>query len=115
MGEISRDEFNATMIRLYQTIDSGFAGTHERLDVLNGRTGRNEVDVGRLDARVTNLEEGVFEQPQRRAEDMDATLSTVGKQLPPKFVFALILIGLAGVFEGLRHLVPSLIRLLVAP
>lgn len=57
--------------RLYQTMDAGFAGVHQRLDVLNGRTAKGEIADAELRSRVTNLEKEVFALPRR--EDSKAS------------------------------------------
>lgn len=54
---ISREEFTAFTTRLYETIDDGFAGTHRRLDALNGRIGKNEVDIAAHEVRLDTLDE----------------------------------------------------------
>lgn len=46
MGDISRDEFN----RLYETLDGGFRGIHDRLDRQNGRIGQTEQKIAVLEA-----------------------------------------------------------------
>lgn len=62
----SRDE----MGRLYTTMDAGFKGVHDRLDVLNGRTLKGEIDRENLRTRVVGLEKEVFHNPRRREEDV---------------------------------------------
>lgn len=54
MSDISRDEFE----RLYQTIDAGFKGVHERLDTQNGRVGRVEQKVAVLEDRSNGSGKG---------------------------------------------------------
>lgn len=65
----SRAEFKAFTDRIYQQMDDGFTGVHDRLDVLNGRTGKGEVADAELRQRITGVEKEVFNEPRRRATD----------------------------------------------
>lgn len=65
----SREEFKAFTERIYRQMDDGFGGVHERLDVLNGRTGKGEVADAELRQRVTSVEKEVFDGPRRRSGD----------------------------------------------
>lgn len=38
----------------------GFAGVHARQDITNGRVGRSEVEIGKQDVRLKNIEREVF-------------------------------------------------------
>ena len=67
----SREEFE----RLYTSMDAGFKGIHDRLDTLNGRTGKGEVSDAEIRQRVTSLEKEVFTMPRRRASDSDGRIS----------------------------------------
>lgn len=52
----------------------GFSRTHARLDLLNGRVGKSEVEIGRLQERVKTLFARVFDRRyhERRGEHGDA-------------------------------------------
>lgn len=69
MNGPSREEFTAFTDRLYETTDAGFKGVHTRLDVLNGRTLKGEIDRENLRTRVVSLEKEIFSEPRRRATD----------------------------------------------
>lgn len=45
---------------LTEQIRDGFKGVHERQDVTNGRVGKGEVELGRQDTRLTNMERELF-------------------------------------------------------
>lgn len=66
---LGRDEFTATMGRLYQTTDDGFKGVHARLDVLNGRVGTGERERSDLMSRMNTVEKEVFPGYRRRRDD----------------------------------------------
>jgi hypothetical protein len=68
-GTLTRDEFKATMDRLYDTTDQGFKAMNERLDQLNGRTLKGEIADAELRTRVTSLEKELFSRPRRRRQD----------------------------------------------
>lgn len=111
MAEISRDEFQATIDRLYTVIATGFEGVHDRLDQLNGRTRTNEVGIDRLGLRVSLMEKDVADHPRRRSGDFDHP--SLLARLPDKVIWALLLVGLAGISESVQHLLPDLVRLLL--
>jgi hypothetical protein len=52
MSEVSRGEFQMLM----QMLRDGFDGTHRRLDILNGRIGKNEQNVATVMERTNGLE-----------------------------------------------------------
>ncbi len=56
MGEVTGEELRDMRDTVLETVREGFDRTHQRLDVLNGRVGKNEVDTGRHDIRLTVLE-----------------------------------------------------------
>lgn len=60
------------MQRLYETMDAGFKGIHDRLDAQNGRVGKGEVADAELRQRMTSLEKEVFSQPRRRFTDVES-------------------------------------------
>lgn len=64
-----REEFTAAIDRLDESIRDGFEGTHRRLDAINGRVGRAEIEQARQDQRLKVLEHAVF--PRRRRDDPD--------------------------------------------
>jgi hypothetical protein len=64
-----REEFTAFTNRVYQAIEHGFSDINDRLDVLNGRTGKNEVVAGELGVRIKNVEHELFRTPRRRHTD----------------------------------------------
>jgi hypothetical protein len=97
----SRAEFTAFCDRLYEQMDAGFNGVHERLDTLNGRTGKGEVADAELRARITSVEKEVFNEPRRRSGDTPA---------PPLFTKregALVALGIGVVGALLKVLLLS--------
>lgn len=66
----SREEFAAFTTRIYQQMDDGFSGVHDRLDTLNGRTGKGEVERENHRTRIVNLEKEIFAAPRRRSGDV---------------------------------------------
>ncbi len=48
--------------QILDEVRSGNDRTHERLDVLNGRVGRGEVQAGKHDERLKNVEYEVFDR-----------------------------------------------------
>ncbi len=69
----SREEFAAFTGRLYKTIDDGFAAINDRLDIVNGRTGKSEVEIGKLDIRLSSAEQKLF---RRRQDEDSGTIQT---------------------------------------
>jgi hypothetical protein len=71
-----RDTLSAQSARdraaLAEQFERGISGMHERLDTLNGRVGRGEVQGGEHGVRLVNLEREVFKR-QRAGSDSDAT------------------------------------------
>lgn len=90
----------AEVERLYQTMDAGFKGTHDRLDVLNGRTLRGEVAHAEIRTRVINLEHEIF-----RSRRDDASPHGISKRDGALAAFALaVIVALLRVLEvvGMR-------------
>jgi len=63
----SRAEFTAAWDRIERQLVEGFRGVNVRLDAMNGRVTDGEVELGRHDQRLTNVEHEVF--PRRRRDD----------------------------------------------
>lgn len=70
---LSREEFTAFTTRIYQQMDDGFSGVHERLDTLNGRTGKGEVERENHRTRIVSLEKEIFSEPRRRSTDVQTS------------------------------------------
>lgn len=72
----SRPEYTAFVERIYHTMEAGFKQINERLDVLNGRTGKSEISDAEIRARVVSLEKEVFREKRsgadRRHDDREA-------------------------------------------
>lgn len=69
--EISRDEFYRAIDALRDDLKDGLAGTHDRLDVLNGRTLKGEVAHAELRADFRGLEKVVYRRRRTDAGDDD--------------------------------------------
>lgn len=69
MNGPSREEFTAFTERLYETMDRGFQGVHSRMDTLNGRTLKGEIDRENLRTRLVSVEKELFRHPNRRRTD----------------------------------------------
>lgn len=65
----SRAEFQAFADRLYEQMDRGFERITTRLDVLNGRVGKGELEGENHRTRLVNLEKEIFRTPKRRHVD----------------------------------------------
>jgi hypothetical protein len=95
----SRAEFD----RLYEHIDNGFRGVHDRLDTLNGRTRKIEVDSGQIHTRLHNVEKEVFQRrrtdkrtdgdPDRLFTKREAALATVGIAIISAMWKLIVLLG----------------------
>lgn len=59
---VTREDLRQLRDDLVTRMVSGFAGTHQRLDLINGRVGRNEVIAAQLDTKVENIEREVFDR-----------------------------------------------------
>ena len=66
--DITRDEFYRAVDGLKSDLREDLQRIDGRLDVLNGRTGKSEIDIGKLDTRVRNTEHEIF---RRRRDDHD--------------------------------------------
>ncbi len=66
MTDVTKDDLRDVRDTILTEMRDGFRGTNGRLDLLNGRVGRGEQGVARVDVRVKNLEREVFERPQPR-------------------------------------------------
>ena len=75
--EITRDEFYRAVDSLKSDLREDLQAIQGRLDVLNGRTGKNEVEIGRLDTRLKNTEHEIFRR--RRDDAQDAAIAS-GRQ-----------------------------------
>lgn len=96
----SREEFTAFTDRLYETTDTGFKGVHSRLDLLNGRTLKGEIERENIRTRIISLEKEVFNAPKRRESDVPPTP-------PPLFTKregALVALGVAVVGALLKFM-----------
>jgi hypothetical protein len=93
----SRAEYTSFVERVYHTMEAGFEQINERLDVLNGRTGKGEIADAEIKARVVSLEKEVFQRPRRRAEDHDEF-----EQRNSKREAALVAAGLAIIMALIR-------------
>lgn len=67
-GPVTKEDLWDLRDTLSRQNKDGFDGVHERLDVLNGRVGKNEVTGGEHGVRLINLEREVF---KRRRSDTD--------------------------------------------
>ena len=56
MNDLSREEFERAIDSLSARVDRGFTGTHQRLDMINGRVGQAEVKVAVVHDRLERLE-----------------------------------------------------------
>lgn len=72
--DMRRDEFD----RLHETMRDGFQGLHRRLDELNGRTRKTELDVAGLEPRVKSLEKDVFRDNRDRSPRAGVDKKTAG-------------------------------------
>jgi hypothetical protein len=102
-----RDTLSAEAMR-------GFGGVHERLDVLNGRVGRGEVQAGEHGVRLVNLEREVFKRRRTDAgdvtpEDRDAAPIT-RRDLK---VAGYVLTGAAGTIGFLVKVLPWMLKAIV--
>lgn len=95
---VSRDEFSAFCDRLYKTQDAGFKGIHDRLDVLNGRTGKGELERERMRGRIILLEKELSAHPRRRMGEADAK----GLPLMTKRETALVVVGLTVIASSIK-------------
>lgn len=92
----SREEFN----RLYETLDRGFTGIHNRMDVQNGRVGKAEVAQENIRTRLTSVEKELFRTPQRRRAD--AEIAVAASPFFTKREKALIALGIATISALLK-------------
>lgn len=79
----------------------GFGRTHERLDILNGRIGKNEVETGKHEIRLRNVEKAVFDR--RHAEPRH--LSDPEQRSVKRRDVTLIIAGGAGLLLTIKFLV----------
>jgi len=64
--EVSREEFYRALGGLKDDLREDLHAITARLDKLNGRTGKNEVEVGKLDTRLRSAEQKIY---RRRLDD----------------------------------------------
>ena len=74
----TREEFE----RMYADMKDGFAGVHNRLDLLNGRVGKGEVAQENLRTRTVSLEKEMFhvDRAGRRDNDPETRQTTWNKR-----------------------------------
>ena len=76
--EITSDQFYRAIDSLKADLREDLQAIQGRLDVLNGRTGKSEVEIGRLDSRLKNTERELF---RRRNDPEDSgTITTRHKR-----------------------------------
>lgn len=69
---ISREEFTAFTERLYETMDGGFRALNQRLDILNGRTLKGELESENHRTRLVSLEKELFHNRRKTDEGKGA-------------------------------------------
>lgn len=80
MNGPTREEFYRAIDALKADLREHVNGINERLDTLNGRTGKGEIEIGVIGQRVTGLEKEVYARPRRRAEEISDERRSVGKK-----------------------------------
>jgi hypothetical protein len=65
MADVTREELRDLREDLVERLNTGFGGVHQRLDVLNGRTGKTEVAAAEASLRLTNVEREIFHRSRR--------------------------------------------------
>lgn len=68
---MTREELRDLRDDLVERMTAGFSGVHQRLDQLNGRTGKSEALLAASDVRLTNLEREVFPSSRRQRDRKD--------------------------------------------
>lgn len=101
------DEFED---RIFTEMHQGFAGVHARQDITNGRVGKMEVEQGRQDERVRNIDRVVF---GRRSVDLVVTSPDVDAQRTAitrrdVTIFVSTVIAAVAVLKFLAWLLPAL-------
>lgn len=76
--EITRDEFYRAVRELKADLREDIQAVVSRLDGLNGRTGKNEVEIGVLNTRVDLAEHEVFRR--RRDQEDSGAISVRSKR-----------------------------------
>lgn len=121
MSTLTREDLIDLRNMLSTRLDTGFSDLNERLDVLNGRVGRGEVDLGKHDIRLTNVEREVFRASTRRPDPPDED-----RRAPPEEdrlaitrrdvnVAIATVCGAGGVVTFLWKILPAVIRFLTHP
>lgn len=105
MTDLSRDEFYRAIDGLKTDLTSDIGGIHDRLDTLNGRTGKGEVERAELKQRIVSVEKEVFRrrhgersssggaQSTSRLSKKDTGLAALGVGLAFTAVKLFILLG----------------------
>lgn len=65
--EITSEQFYRAIESLKDDLREDLQAIQRRLDVVNGRTGKNEVEIGKIDTRLKNTEHEIF----RRRRDLE--------------------------------------------
>lgn len=113
MSAVTKEDLWDVRDRLSAEAQQGFNGVHERLDVLNGRVGRGEVQAGEHGVRLVNLEREVFKRRRSNVEehapdDPDAAPITRRDLKVAGYVVTGIAGGVAFLFKALPWILKAL-------
>ncbi len=91
----------------------GFAGVHARQDQTNGRVGRTETEIARIEERVKTIFR-MFNrrQPKLREDDDPAEDGTAYRRsYPMKVLIPSIMAATVAISEALQRIIPALVEL----
>ncbi len=74
--EVTREEFYRAIDSLKSDLRDDIGGIQDRLDTLNGRTGKNELAIGKLEQRVDGAERVIS---RRRLDDEEDAVVAEGR------------------------------------
>lgn len=69
MSEINREDIRDLREEILKQIESGFLRVNTRLDIINGRVGKGEIESATHQAKLANLEREIFPRGGRRKID----------------------------------------------
>lgn len=109
-GPVTKEDLWDLRDTLSRQNKDGFDGVHERLDVLNGRVGKNEVQGGEHGVRLINLEREVF---KRRRSDTDDEAKDAAPITRRDLTVALATLSAAGaIVTFLWKVLPAMLKAL---
>lgn len=113
-GVVDKEDLRDLRDTLTALINEGFKGVHARQDVTNGRIQKAEVEAGRQDIRLKNLERDVFHRRQtdRRptaAEDKPDEESRALTRRELRIVLA-TLSAAAGIVTFVWKVLPAIVK-----